>query len=85
MHSTLLDFTRFKSNLTAGQTRQAVGLLKTKRNVMKLNIQFGEETRFDQPIRRIIRTRVRLWPGIRLSSRALAMIKRTKPIKHLID
>jgi hypothetical protein len=52
---------------------------------MKLRIQFGEETRFDEPIRRKIRTQVQLWPGKRLSLRALAMAERVKPITHRID
>ena len=52
---------------------------------MKLKIKFGEETRFDEPIRRIVRTRAPWLPGIRLSLRALAMSERTKPIKHLMD
>jgi hypothetical protein len=85
MNSTLLNFTRFKSNPAAGQTRQAAGLLKTKKNVMKLKIKFGEETHFNEPIRRTIHTRMPLWPGTRLSLRALAMTERTSPIKHLID
>ena len=85
MNSTLLNFARFKSSLTTGQTRRAAGLLKTKENLMKLKIKFGEQTRFDEPIRRIIRTRMPLLPGIRLSLRALAMTERTKPITHRID
>ena len=36
---------------------------------MKLKITFGGETRFDQPIRRITRTRVQGSPGIRVSLR----------------
>lgn len=48
---------------------------------MKLKIQFGSETRFDQPIRRIARTWVQWSPGNRLSLRALAMAGRPKPIK----
>jgi hypothetical protein len=48
---------------------------------MKLKIQSGWETRFDQPIRRITRTRVQRSPGIRVSLRALAMAGRPKPIK----
>jgi hypothetical protein len=34
--------------------------MKTERKMMKLKVQFGWETRFDQPIRRIARTRVQL-------------------------
>ena len=48
---------------------------------MNLKVRFGEETRFDQPIRCITRTRVQLLPGIRVSLRAFAMAKRPKPIK----
>jgi len=48
---------------------------------MKLKIQFGEEIRFDVPIRRIIRTRLQWWPGIRVLSRAWAMAGWPKPIK----
>jgi hypothetical protein len=59
--------------------------LKTERKVMKLKVQFGEETRFDEPIRRIIRTRVQWSPGIRVLLRALAMAERQKPITHRTD
>jgi hypothetical protein len=48
---------------------------------MKLKVQFGWETRFDQPIRCITRTRGRWSPNIRVSLRALAMAGRPKPIK----
>ena len=49
--------------------------------MMKLKVQFGAETRFDQPIRRITRARVQWSPDIRVSLRALAMAGRPKPIK----
>ena len=49
--------------------------------MMKLKLQFSPETRFDQPIRRITRTRAQWSPGIRVLSRALAMAGRSKPIK----
>ena len=85
MNSTLLNFTRFKRNLTAGQTRQAVGLLKMKKKIMKLKIQFGEETRFDVPNLQIIQTWAQLLPSLRLSLRTLAMAEQPKPIKRRID
>jgi hypothetical protein len=49
--------------------------------MMKLKVQFGGETCFDQPIRRITRARVQWSPGNLLSLRALAMPGRPKPIK----
>jgi hypothetical protein len=49
--------------------------------MMKLKIQFGPETRFDQPIRRMARTWVQWSPGNRLSLRTLAMAGRLKSIK----
>jgi hypothetical protein len=85
MNATRLNFIQFKNIRTAGQIRRAVGLLKTEKKVMKLKIQFGEEIRFDEPIRRMIRTREQLWPGIRLLLVALAMAKRPKPITHRAD
>jgi hypothetical protein len=59
--------------------------LKTERKMMKLKVQSGWETRFDQPIRRITQTRVQWPPGIRVSLRALAMAERPKRIKRRID
>jgi len=41
--------------------------------MMKLIVQFGGETRFDPPIWCITQTRMQWSPGIRDSSRALAM------------
>ena len=49
--------------------------------MMKLKLQFGRETRFDQPIWRIARSRVQWSPGLRVSLRALAMAGWPKPIK----
>lgn len=85
MNSTRLDFMRFKSTRTASQTRQAVGLLKTEKKVMKLKVQFGGETCFDQRIRRIVRSRVQLWPGNRVLLPALTMAGRPKSITHRTD
>jgi hypothetical protein len=85
MNSTRLNFTRLNSNLTAGQIRSAAGLLKTKKTIMKLKIQFGEETHFDVRTLQAIKTWVQLLPGTRLSLRALAMAERSKPIKRRID
>ena len=85
MNSTRLNFTRLNSNLTAGQIRHAAGLLKTKRNIMKLKIQFGEETHFDIPSLQPIKTWAQLLPGIRVSLRALAMTERSKPVKCRVD
>jgi len=48
---------------------------------MKLKVQFGRETRFEQSIWRIARSQVQWSPGIRVSLRALAMVGRPKPIK----
>ena len=39
--------------------------------MMKLKVQFGPETRFDQPIRRTTRTRAQWSPGIQVLSRAV--------------
>jgi hypothetical protein len=85
MKAPLLNSAGFDSNLTAGNTGPAAGLFKMKKNVMKLKIHFGEQIRFNEPIRRSIRIRAPLFPAIRLSLRALAMTERTKPIRHLID
>ena len=52
---------------------------------MKSRVQFGQETRFDVPIRRAIRTRAQLLQDIRLSLRALAMAERQKRNKRRID
>jgi hypothetical protein len=49
--------------------------------MMKLKVQFGQEIRFDPPIRRITRPRVQWSPGIRVSLRAPAMAGRPKTIK----
>jgi hypothetical protein len=54
--------------------------LKTETKMMKLKVQFGPETRFDQPIRRATRTRAQRSPGIRVLSRTLAIAGRLKPI-----
>jgi hypothetical protein len=72
---------RFGTTRTDWQTRQAIGLLKTEMEIMKLEVQFGGETRLDKPVRRMIGTRVQLLPGIRGSLRALARAKRSKPIR----
>ena len=48
---------------------------------MKLIIQFGPETRFDQPIRCLTRTEAQWSPGIRDLWQMLAMAGRPKPIK----
>jgi hypothetical protein len=85
MNSRLLNFTRFNSNLTAGQNRSAAGLLKTRKDIMKLKIQFGEETRFDIPSLQAIKTWAQLLPGMRRSLRALAMAERSKPVKCRVD
>ena len=85
MNSTRLNFTHLKSNLTAGQICHAAGLLKTKTNIMKLKIQFAEETYFDVPNQQIIRTWVQLLPGSRVSLRALAMAEKSKPVKCRVD
>jgi len=45
---------------------------------MKLKIQFGEETRFDVPIRQIIRTWKQLLSGTRLSFHSLALAEQPK-------
>jgi hypothetical protein len=50
--------------------------------MMKLKVQFGWETRFDQPIRHITRTRAQWSPGIRVLLCELAMAGRPKPIKR---
>jgi len=55
--------------------------VKMERKMMKLTLQFGRETRFDQPIWRIARSREQWSPGIRDSSRALAMAGWPKPIR----
>jgi hypothetical protein len=52
---------------------------------MKFKMQFGEETRFDKPVRRMIRTRAPWLPSLRLSLRALALAEQTKPSKGRID
>lgn len=56
-------------------------LSKTEREIMKLEVQFGEETRFDKPVRRMIRTWVQLLPGIRGSLHGLPGAKRSNPIR----
>lgn len=60
-------------------------LLKTKWKIMKLKIQFGEETHFDVANRKIFQTRAKLLQTMRLSLRKLAMAERPKPIKRWID
>jgi hypothetical protein len=55
---------------------------KAERKMMKLKVQFGRETRFDQPIWRIARSRVQWSPGIRVSLRSLAIPGRPKPIQR---
>lgn len=55
--------------------------LKTERKDDETQNTVCWETRFDQPIRRITRTRGQRSPGIRVSLRALAMAGRPKPIK----
>ena len=55
--------------------------LKTERKMMKLKIQFGSETRFDQPIRCLTRAEAQWSPGIRDLWHALAMAVRPEPIK----
>ena len=52
---------------------------------MKLKVQFGSETRFDQPIRRKTRTRAQWSPGIQVSSRTVTIAGRRRPIKRRID
>ena len=52
---------------------------------MKLNIQFGSETRFDQPIRCLTQTGAQWSPGIRVLWRELAIAGRTKPVRARID
>ena len=49
--------------------------------MMKLNVQFGEETRFYLPNLQITRTRVQPSPGIQVSLRAFAVAGRQKPIE----
>jgi hypothetical protein len=55
--------------------------LKTDRKMMKLKIQFGPETCFDQPIRCLTRTEAQWSPGIRDLWHMLAMAGRPKPIE----
>jgi hypothetical protein len=52
-----------------------------ERKMMKLKIQFGLEARFEQPIWRIARSRIRWSPGIPVSLRALAVAGLPEPIK----
>jgi hypothetical protein len=78
-------FTGFENTRPVGSTRQAAGLLKTEKKIVKLKMQFGEETRFDTLIRRIVQTRVQLLPTMRLSLRALAMAERSRPIRRRVD
>jgi hypothetical protein len=85
MNSRPHNFTRFNSNLTAGQVRHAAGLMKTKGKIMKLKIQFAEETHFDVPSLQTIKTWSQLLPGMRLLLRALAMAERSKPVKCRVD
>jgi hypothetical protein len=53
--------------------------LKKERNIMKLKITFGKETRFGVPTRQIIRTWTQLLFGTRHSLHSLAMAERPKP------
>jgi len=55
--------------------------LKMERKMMKLIIRFGGESRFDQPIWCIAQTRMPWSPGLRDSSRALAMAGWPKPTR----
>jgi hypothetical protein len=48
---------------------------------MKLEVQFGGEIRFEQPIRCLTQTWGQWSPGIRGLWQALAMAGRPKPIK----
>lgn len=59
--------------------------LKRERKIMKLEVQFDREIRFDLPVWCITQTRMRWSPGIRVSLRALAMAGRPKPIIHRTD
>lgn len=63
-------------NCGNGQRRQ---MLKGK--MMKLKIQFGPETRFDQPVRRMSRIEVQPSPDIWASFRALIKARRLKPFR----
>jgi hypothetical protein len=49
--------------------------------MMKLKIQFGPETRFDQPVRRITRTRAPWSRGFQVVLCELEMAGWPKPIK----
>jgi len=49
-----------------------------EKKIMKLKIQFSEETRFDVPLRQKIRTWKQLLRGTRLSFHSLAMAERSK-------
>jgi hypothetical protein len=64
-----------------GGEKTASGELKTEMKKMKLKIRFGSETRFDQPIRRPIRTGMQWAPGFLVATCTLAMAGRPKPIK----
>jgi hypothetical protein len=47
MNSTLFHLTRIKSTRPAAFTRQTAEPMNKEKKIMKLKIQFGEETRFD--------------------------------------
>ncbi len=49
--------------------------------MMKLKVKFGSETRFDQPIRCITRTRAQWSRGFQVLLCELEMAGRPKPIK----
>ncbi len=54
---------------------------KLKGKMMKLKIQFGPETRFDQPVRCMTRIEVQQSPGIWASLRPLIKARRLKPVQ----
>ena len=53
--------------------------------MMKLKIKFSPETRFDQPIRRITRTRAQWSLGFQFLLCELEMAGWPKPVKRRID
>ena len=85
MNSTLFHLTRIKSTGPAAFTRQTAELMNKEKKIMKLKIQFGEETRFDVLPPPAIKTWAQLLPGMRLSLHALAMAERSKPARCRAD
>jgi hypothetical protein len=59
--------------------RQAA--IENKKQTIKLKIQFGPETRYDQPIQRMNQARLQQSPSVWITLRAAAMVGLTKPIK----